>query len=195
MTGSTLGRSFLGLILAGFCFAGNAVDKLSKDLKVSSASTSVDVIVQFRNGGTETELNKVRQKGGIQKKNFRNLKAASFSLPASELASLATDPDVEFISKDRPVASALDKATATIGADIAWRFGLAGNNMSVALIDSGIQPVDDLKSDLKGSRIVYSESFIDGVKSTRDEYGHGTHVAGVLAGNGASSTGKDFKVT
>ena len=173
--------------------------KVSKDLADVNRWDNVDVIVQFRNGGTEAELAKVAQHGGKQKKKLKQVKAALFSLPASEIQKLAGEPEVEFISKDRTVRSTLDKAVATIGADFAWRTGQLGTGIGVAVIDSGIEDtVGDLRGggrDQKDSRIVYGETFINGAKEWKDDYGHGTHIAGVIAGNGADSVGKDYKVT
>jgi serine protease AprX len=56
---------------------------------------------------------------------------------------------------------------------------------AVAIIDSGIQP----HADLPLSRIRAFEDFVDGSPTPVDGCGHGTHVAGVIAGNGRSSDG------
>ena len=57
--------------------------------------------------------------------------------------------------------------------------------LSVAIIDSGIQP----HADLPLSRIRAFQDFVGGSQTPVDPCGHGTHVAGVIAGNGRSSDG------
>src|SRR5262249_49371505 len=60
-----------------------------------------------------------------------------------------------------------------------------------AIIDSGIYA---FHSDLQ-LRVIYAESFVAGDTSTVDVYGHGTHVAGIVGGDGLSSTGPSFSYT
>ena len=66
-----------------------------------------------------------------------------------------------------------------MNANIAFQYGWTGAGVGVAIIDSGIYNHPDLRP-----RVVYSESFVPGDSSTNDAYGHGTHVAGIVAGNG-----------
>src|SRR5258708_5617694 len=91
------------------------------------------------------------------------------------------------------MAGSLDLADPTTNATIAWQqYGVDGTGVGVAIIDSGVSLKNDLKTkDTFGSRIVYNESFVSGADAS-DAYGHGTHVAGIVAANGADSTRAEF---
>jgi serine protease AprX len=83
------------------------------------------------------------------------------------------------------------------GARRAWAQGYQGQGVRVAVLDSGIwsQAQDFTEVDATGhsySRVVASVGVAaapDGKKPTSDQYGHGTYMAGAIAGNGNSSGG------
>jgi serine protease AprX len=59
------------------------------------------------------------------------------------------------------------------------------NGLAVAIVDSGIAPHPDLPL----SRIRAYKDFVSGSRTPIDNCGHGTHVAGIVAGSGALSNG------
>ncbi|MFE4107777.1 S8 family peptidase [Almyronema epifaneia] len=64
----------------------------------------------------------------------------------------------------------------SINAEAAWDRA-TGKAVTVAVIDTGIAAVPDLK----GTRIVKGYDFVNDVTEAKDDNGHGTHVAGTIA--------------
>jgi len=194
--GTTLLALCAMIFSAGMAFA--SPQKISRDLQAMTTADQVDVIVQFAQAPTAFHHEKILSRGGTIKRELGQFKGAAYSVPASALADLADDPDVVYISPDRPLKGASDSTPSlvndyryfTINANNAASKGLYGAGIGVAVIDSGIANV----ADITAKHIVYSQDFT-GLGSTVDQYGHGTHVTGILAGNGSKSTGSDYSYT
>jgi serine protease AprX len=73
-----------------------------------------------------------------------------------------------------------------------WDLGLDGSGVTVAVIDSGIALDDDF-SDVAGEyssdRVIMQLGFNSSAYTVQDVFGHGTHVAGIIGGNGTKSDG------
>src|SRR4029077_11617108 len=154
---------------------------------------TVDVIIQFVQVPTDAHHKKVQNKGGVLKTKLDFIKGAHYSVPAEALDALADDPDVAYISPDRAVKGTLDHVVSAVNGDLAYASGWNGTGVGIAVIDSGVSSVNDLNTDNNwSSRIVYSQSFVPGDTSTSDASGHGTHIAGIIAGNGYGSTTSNY---
>jgi serine protease AprX len=88
------------------------------------------------------------------------------------------------VSADRPIS----EFTQAVGANfVKDYFGYDGSGVTVAVVDSGIANHPDFQSSY-GSRLAASVAFGNHPNSG-DDNGHGTHVAGIIAGNGNQSNG------
>ena len=113
------------------------------------------------------------------------------TVPSWMIPQIANNPNVAYVTPDRQVQLSYtpdeDPISATARDVAATQFSVDGTGVGVAVIDSGVSDHPDLHNASGASRVVYSESFVAGDTTTGDKYGHGTHVAGIVAGNGSSS--------
>jgi serine protease AprX len=116
----------------------------------------------------------------------------------AQLEALEHDPQYGHISGDLPILPNASVTNAVTGATQVWQgtpgllLGLGGipgttggnGNVTVAVVDSGIATHNALDS-----RVLKHVNFVtDEPGVTGDPFGHGTHVAGIIAGNRTAAT-------
>jgi subtilisin family serine protease len=194
-------KKFLALLLmvsGTLAYADNT--KISPELQGYNSTQQVQVIVQYAPGTQlncsgllgllDCVLNEVVNLGGTVLGQLPLVNGIVAQLDGGGIQSLSNQSNVVYISSDRPLAPTLSNAAVAVNAPFAWESGYTGAGVGVALIDSGVSSHPDLYMGiLPISRVVYSQSFVPGNSNTNDQFGHGTHVAGLIGGDGLSSTG------
>jgi serine protease AprX len=105
---------------------------------------------------------------------------------SNELEALSQDSEVDHLSGDAPVSAGMTITDQATGADQVWKGfsglpGVTGAGIGVAVIDSGIKTHNALDKKVKAN-VAWASG------GQTDDYGHGTHIAGIIAGNGAAAT-------
>ena len=182
--------TFVSILVAGPADAQAHRARLSADLAdhLAAGSASIDVIVH----GTRAEVDALARRYNVRVKRYLR-SGAVLRVTAGQLDALQQDETLEHLSADVPIRSIGDVTAQTIGADQVWAGGegvpsLSGAGVGVAVIDSG---VDANHAALSG-KVVFIRDFIGGDGS--DRYGHGTHVAGIIAGRaGRTADTSDYR--
>jgi serine protease AprX len=158
-----------------------SLDLLTHQSRHTDARTRVIV------HGSDSEIDAIAGRHHLQ--ILRRLAgSAVLAANSSELSELAADSGVDHLSGDLPVHNWMSVSNGAMAADqaragspgllgLASIPGVTGQGIGVAVIDSGIAPHSAL-----ANAVVASVSMLADDASTSDEFGHGTHVAGIIAG-------------
>jgi serine protease AprX len=166
---------------------------LSDDLRAFAGTHSTRVVRVIAHG-TEQDLREAASRHGAHVVRVLHDDAV-LEANASQIDSLSAEPSVQHLSGDLPVADFMTVSTQTTLADkvragqnggllgLGGIAGMTGQGVVVAVLDSGISAHKALSG-----KVIASVSMIAG-QPTTDEYGHGTHVAGIITGTGAYAVG------
>jgi serine protease AprX len=177
-------------------------------LAVTHPARLVQAIVQFR---TTVSLARARADstvaGGRVFGQLHIIHALAVQLTAAQARLLSRSPDVHAVSLNATVTSSYapgsgstqsgsgNPATTyarTLNAPALWNAGDTGTGVGVAVIDTGIDGgLPDFQSASGGSRVVETAITNPAAQTAGDSFGHGTHVAGIIAGDGGQRDPSD----
>jgi serine protease AprX len=178
----------LAACVAPAAAAGADGGKLDRELRLRALAPRGHsrVIVRLNPGVSGDAL--IRGVRGTVGRRLTSVGGQVADIPDSSLEALARLPGVSGVSLDRRVHGTLERTGATIGAAfVRETLGLDGTGVGIAVVDSGVASWHD---DLGSSRVTRFVDFVGFEPAPYDDYGHGTHVAGILAGNGYDSGGR-----
>lgn len=133
--------------------------------------------------------------------HFESIPFIAMEVDATALAALSSMPEVDSVVEDIRVPAALADSTEIIKATTAWLRGYSGTGWAVSIIDTGVQKSHPMLSGKVISEACYagdgncpgggtfSTAAGSGEPCAQSSCGHGTHVAGIAAGNSGTLFG------
>ena len=168
---------------------------VADEVRTAVADGPATVIVQATPGTVDTARQALEAAGGQVVTDLHIISGFSALVDEPSLDAVASVPGVAHVTLDDSVELAHtgengNKPAAdthfveTIGADSLHAAGVDGTGVGIAIIDTGVSEVADLAGRVVGG------ANLSGRPADTDEYGHGTFIAGIAAGDGTSSNGE-----
>lgn len=187
-TRSLVAALLCSLLLLGLSPAAPAVSE--------EATKMVSVIVQGVSGSAEARA-AVEAVGGKVTRDLSIVNGVSAKVPADALSLLEANSSIFQVSRDEKVGfhgtadgtEVTHRIQKVVRATKGWSEGITGRGVTVGLLDTGVYAAHP---DLAGRVVCGADLTAEaGTEAEcQDTFGHGTFMAGLIAGNGASSNGK-----
>ncbi|VVB99999.1 Tk-subtilisin [uncultured archaeon] len=166
----------------------NPVDKiypalLSQAKKVKSQSAGpeqkVKVLISVSDRSQFEKVESlIRENNGTVENAFEVGGIIVAMVGQSRLVEIAKETQVASIWPNLKVSATLDNSVPQTGAPSVWDSGYYGGGSRVAVLDTGIDKTHPMLS----GKVIMEKNFSDSA-TVADVYGHGTHVAGIIAGS------------
>jgi len=170
-------------------------DNLEEKIAKATDSDEIPVIIMFNKKLSDTEFESIKNIAGNPKikHKFETIPGIATSLTKKQIEALAKSDLVKQIEYDEPVYATMSTASYWFGVNKSRTdWGVDGDrdgnptsysttDIVVAVIDTGI---DTSHVDLDGGKVIAWKDYVNNRTSPYDDNGHGTHVAGIIAGTG-----------
>ena len=199
-------------VAAAALVAGAPAGAQARQAEAVSVAGPARVIVQGT-ASAAAAADAVRAAGGRVTLDLPVVRGVAAEVPQAALAALAADPRVRVVTPDSEVTVKATTEGGTtnvstiksvyrdeVGASLLAAQGTTGRGVRVALVDTGVNNVPDLAGrvvpiqDPGNTPEVFRGAVpcvdLSGEGDCVDRYGHGTFLAGLIAGNGAASGGR-----
>jgi serine protease AprX len=196
-------RRAMTVAVATLVAAGLAGPASAAAAEQASSAEQVSVVVRETPGAGNAPEQAVTAFGGSVGRQLEILGGFTAEIPADRVAALRVVAGVASVTEDAGLTlssteiadqaaqagSLYTIANEVTGASTMWDAGYTGKGVDVAVIDSGTAPVEGLNG---AGKVVYGPDLTleasTGAKNL-DTYGHGTHMASIIAGRDAGTTG------
>jgi serine protease AprX len=193
--------STVALLCFGFAGAqaghGSKCEAFVNQQLATKNNAQMNVILKL-SGNTSAESKKLSSEGADVYRNLSLIHSVAVRIRKDNLREVIQWPEVLHVSNDATTNKTDQFTVASSKADVAYsEYGLTGSGVGIAVIDSGVGTQADFNGSngsllgcvlgLLSTRVQTQVNFVPG-ESANDLCGHGTHVAGILAGNGESSS-------
>lgn len=169
------------------------------------AGELISVIIREAPGAGDLPEQLVEASGGTVGLRLAIINGFAAQVPLGAIEWLDDSPAVEEVTPNAPLKlqsdsynpgadiGSMEQTDKVIGATKYWQAGFTGRGVDVAIVDSGVSPVDGLEA--KGKVVRGPDlSFESQAPNLRylDTFGHGTFMAGLIAARNGGGAGQDY---